>query len=200
MISLIKWTYSLVNRIVMVFDAVFLLSGTLSFWMASPPDTRPLTWLQASAVAVTILIMFHIVIRGTQSYRVERYERFYRSVLDPAVGMVLALTRRLQWIAADVVVPVDVGGLRPQFTQQPEISDGAVLQLMHRPFKGSQGLFKVVEDYLVAVIGLLVTFPIMVVAAIAVKLEGSGPIFFKQPRVGFNSKPFMMYNTNWPKR
>ncbi len=326
--SLIKWTYGLVNRIVMVFDAIFLLGGTFVFWMVSPRDSRPLIWLQAGAVALTILIMFHIVIRGTQSYRVERYERFYRSVLDPAVGMVLAscpamlivvaflpnagaasrwlfwwigtgfaaivigrqgvrlmlrivrrkgllrrrvaivgagqqsedmarrlsspenranyevvgqidpatnelrrpgvretepaidlvryaqnygidmvivtlpweksteilaLTRRLQWIAADVVVPVDVGGLRPQFTQQPEISDGAVLQLMHRPFKGSQGLFKVVEDYVVAAIGLLVTLPIMMVAAIAVKLEGSGPIFFKQPRVGFNSKPFMMY-------
>ena len=24
-------------------------------------------------------------------------------------------------------------------------------------------------------------------------MRGSGPIFFKQPRVGFNSKPFMMY-------
>ncbi len=326
--SLIKWTYGLVNRIVMVFDAAFLLGGTFLFWMASSPDSRPLTWLQAGAVAFTILIMFHIVIRGTQSYRVERYERFYRSVLDPAVGVllasfpamlivvaflpsdraasqwllwwivtgfaaivigrqvvrlmlrlvrrkgllrrrvaivgagrqseeiarrlsapanradykvvgqidpatnelrrpgmretgpaidlvryaqnygidmvivalpweksteILALTRRLQWIAADVVVPVDVGGLRPQFTQQPAISDGAVLQLMHRPFKGSQGLFKIVEDYLVASVGLIVTFPVMVAAAIAVKLEGSGPIFFKQPRVGFNSKPFMMY-------
>jgi putative colanic acid biosynthesis UDP-glucose lipid carrier transferase len=326
--SLIKWTYGLVNRIVMLVDAVFLLGSTFVFWLESPTEVRPLTWLQAGAVAVITLIMFHTVIRATRSYRVERYERFHRSVIDPAIGTflasfpamlivvafmpeaaaslrwllwwivtafvalvigrqvvrlmllivrrkgllrrrvaivgagpqseaiarrlsapanrvnykvvgqidpttnqlrrpggqetgsaidlvryaqnygidmvivalpweksaeILALTRRLQWIAADVVVPVDVGGLRPQFTQQPEISDGAVLQLMHRPFKGSQGLFKVVEDYLVAAIGLLVTFPIMVAAAIAVKMEGSGPIFFKQPRVGFNSKPFMMY-------
>lgn len=326
--SLIKWTYGLVNRIVMVLDALFLLAGTFVFWLASAEEARPLTWIQAGAIAVTMLIMFHVVIRGFRYYRVERYERLYRSLTDPALGIflaalpailivaaflpnamessgwlmrwvfvsfvsivigrqfarlilriirrkgllrrrvaivgsgpmgeaiarrlnlpanrtdfkivgqidpatnelrrpgvrdsdpgidlvryaqnygidmvilalpwersaeILALTRRLQWIAADVVVPIDVGGLRPQFTQLSAISDGAVLQLMHRPFKGSQGLFKVVEDYLVAGIGLLVTFPIMLAAAIAVKLEGGGPILFKQPRVGFNSKPFMMY-------
>ena len=46
---LIKWTYGLVNRLAMVIDAVFLLGGTFIFWISSPPDARPLTWLQAGA-------------------------------------------------------------------------------------------------------------------------------------------------------
>jgi polysaccharide biosynthesis protein PslA len=33
----------------------------------------------------------------------------------------------------------------------------------------------------------------MLAAAIAIRLEGPGPILFRQPRVGFNSKPFMIY-------
>ena len=33
----------------------------------------------------------------------------------------------------------------------------------------------------------------MLAAAIAIKLEGPGPVLFRQLRVGFNSKPFMIY-------
>jgi putative colanic acid biosynthesis UDP-glucose lipid carrier transferase len=106
---------------------------------------------------------------------------------------IYALVHRLQWIAADVVVPFDAGGLRPSFAPPLAFVDGPVLQLMHRPFKGSQGLIKAVEDYVVASIELLLVSPIMALAALAIKLEGKGPIIFKQPRVGFNSKPFMIY-------
>ena len=33
----------------------------------------------------------------------------------------------------------------------------------------------------------------MIVTAIAIKLESPGPIIFKQERIGYNGKPFMMY-------
>jgi putative colanic acid biosynthesis UDP-glucose lipid carrier transferase len=106
---------------------------------------------------------------------------------------IIALTRRLQWIAADVVVPFELGGLNPQFAPRMVFADVPLLQLMRRPFKGSQGLLKMFEDYIVAVIALVVVWPFLLGAAIAIRLEGSGPILFRQPRVGFNSRPFMMY-------
>lgn len=106
---------------------------------------------------------------------------------------IFALTRRLQWIAADVVVPFEAGGLRPQFAPPMAFTEAPVLQLMYRPFKGTQGLTKVAEDYIVAIIALILTFPFMLAAAIAIRVESSGPIFFRQPRVGFNSKSFMIY-------
>jgi putative colanic acid biosynthesis UDP-glucose lipid carrier transferase len=105
---------------------------------------------------------------------------------------IFALTRRLQWIAADVVVPFVAAGLRPQFAPPMEFTAAPVLQLMARPFKGTQGLVKILEDYVVAIVGLIVASPFMLGAVIAIRLEGSGPIFFCQPRVGFNSKPFKM--------
>jgi Undecaprenyl-phosphate glucose phosphotransferase len=106
---------------------------------------------------------------------------------------IVALTRRLQWIAADVVAPFELGGLNPQFAPRMAFADAPLLQLMRRPFKGSQGLLKMFEDYIVAVIALIVVWPFLLGAAIAIRLEGSGPILFRQPRVGFNSKSFMMY-------
>jgi putative colanic acid biosynthesis UDP-glucose lipid carrier transferase len=42
-------------------------------------------------------------------------------------------------------------------------------------------------------LGLLAVSPILLAAAIAIRLEGKGPILFRQPRVGFNSKPFLIY-------
>ncbi len=106
---------------------------------------------------------------------------------------IFALMRGLQWLAADVIVPFDSAGFRPQFIPPVGFIDTPVLQVMHRPFKGTQGLVKRVEDYVIAVIGLLLCSPFLLFAAIAIKLDDGGPIFFSQPRVGFNSKPFMMF-------
>jgi putative colanic acid biosynthesis UDP-glucose lipid carrier transferase len=64
---------------------------------------------------------------------------------------------------------------------------------MHRPFKGTQGLVKIIEDYATAFIALLLLSPVMLAAAIAIRLDDGDPILFRQPRTGFNSKPFMIY-------
>ena len=44
----------------------------------------------------------------------------------------------------------------------------------------------------VALFGAAVSLPIMVVTAILIKLESSGPVFYKQERVGKNGRPFMV--------
>jgi sugar transferase (PEP-CTERM system associated) len=41
-----------------------------------------------------------------------------------------------------------------------------------------------------ALIGLMVSFPIAVLTAILIKLESPGPVFYRQERVGKNGKPF----------
>jgi exopolysaccharide biosynthesis polyprenyl glycosylphosphotransferase len=47
-------------------------------------------------------------------------------------------------------------------------------------------------DLFVSVIMLLVAAPVLAAAAIAIKLDSSGPIFFIQERVGFNKRRFRM--------
>ena len=58
-----------------------------------------------------------------------------------------------------------------------------------KTFAGVKFLF----DRLLAVIGLIVFFPIMLIIAIAIKIESNGPILFKQGRTGKNGKIFIMY-------
>ena len=48
-------------------------------------------------------------------------------------------------------------------------------------------------DIIVSLIAIIITSPIMLIAAIGVKLSSKGPIIFKQQRVGKNNKIFTMY-------
>ena len=99
----------------------------------------------------------------------------------------------IQWISADVVVPFDPIGYQHFSASVVYVAGKAGLQLLYRPFKGTQGLLKIAEDYVVGAIGVLVASPIMLIAAIAIWLEDRGPILFMQSRSGFNDKPFAIY-------
>ncbi len=45
-------------------------------------------------------------------------------------------------------------------------------------------------DIVVAILILLVSLPVLILASIAIKLDSRGPIFYKQIRCGLNGKPF----------
>jgi len=51
---------------------------------------------------------------------------------------------------------------------------------------------KRLTDILLAFSGLLITLPISLVVAIAIKLESPGPVLFRQWRVGWREKPFRL--------
>ena len=54
-------------------------------------------------------------------------------------------------------------------------------------------LFKRCIDILGALVGLVISVPIIAVTAIPLKLESPGPLFFKQKRVGLNGRIFSIY-------
>lgn len=53
--------------------------------------------------------------------------------------------------------------------------------------------FKRFFDIVCAVLALILTSPIMLITAIAIKLESKGPVIFVQKRVGKNGKVYDMY-------
>lgn len=53
--------------------------------------------------------------------------------------------------------------------------------------------FKRVFDFLFALIGLIIISPVLLIVAIAIKIESPGPIIFKQVRLGRFGKPFTIY-------
>ncbi len=54
-------------------------------------------------------------------------------------------------------------------------------------------MVKAIIDRLGALVGLLLAAPLMLLTAVAIKLESRGPVFFKQVRSGLNGKTFEFY-------
>ena len=83
------------------------------------------------------------------------------------------------------------------FPAQPSvdmIEDIPIINIRYVPLDdGFNKFLKALSDYVIAIIAIVITSPIMIVTAIAIKLTSRGPIIFKQERIGYNSKPFMMY-------
>ncbi|HTI31689.1 MAG TPA: undecaprenyl-phosphate glucose phosphotransferase [Sphingomonas sp.] len=68
-----------------------------------------------------------------------------------------------------------------------------LMTLFERPISGTDQILKRVEDIVIGTIALILAAPIMLVTAIAIKLDSPGPILFKQPREGFNNKRFLIW-------
>ena len=106
---------------------------------------------------------------------------------------IFRLIEAVEWIAADVVIPFEESGVRPSFARIAPVAGLSTLQVMYRPFKGSQGIVKAVEDYIVAGLALLALSPVLALVALAIRLDSPGPVFFRQPRTGIGQKPFSIF-------
>lgn len=58
-----------------------------------------------------------------------------------------------------------------------------------KPYLG----FKSILDYLVAVILIILFSPILIIISILIKLDSTGPVLFKQKRIGKDKKEFFIY-------
>lgn len=53
--------------------------------------------------------------------------------------------------------------------------------------------FKRFLDILVSLLSLVVLSPLMLITALAIKLDSKGPVIFKQERLGLGGKVFLIY-------
>ena len=83
------------------------------------------------------------------------------------------------------------------FPAQPSvdmIEDIPIINIRYVPLDDSFNKFiKSLSDYIIALIAIIITSPVMIVTALAIKLTSRGPVIFKQERMGYNGKTFMMY-------
>ena len=67
-----------------------------------------------------------------------------------------------------------------------QIAGIPMLEVADRPISGWSHLLKALEDRLLAAFFIVLTGPLMLLIAIAIKLDSPGSVFFRQPRYGFN--------------
>lgn len=105
-------------------------------------------------------------------------ERLYFLLLDKHVS--------IHWIP-------DIFSLRLINHSVREIAGIPVLTLSETPLTGISKLSKSIEDKVLSSIILLLISPILLMVAIAIKLDSPGPVFFRQYRTGWNGKKFSIW-------
>ena len=68
-----------------------------------------------------------------------------------------------------------------------------IIALCETPFHGTRGAIKKVSDYVIATTVLILTSPLMLGIALAVKLSSPGNVIFKQRRYGLDGQEIIVY-------
>ena len=98
-----------------------------------------------------------------------------------------SIVEQLSAAAIDVcMMPREVLELRTSYRVN-FVGSIPVFNVWQQPVRDFDGAFKEVLDRCLALIGLIVLSPLLILTALAIKLESKGPIFFKQQRFGFNN-------------
>ncbi|MCQ2081093.1 MAG: undecaprenyl-phosphate glucose phosphotransferase [Lachnospiraceae bacterium] len=88
----------------------------------------------------------------------------------------------------------DYNSLVPSNPYTEDVLGLPVINIRYVPLNNAINQFvKRAMDILGALIGIILSSPVMLICAIAVKLTSEGPIIFKQERIGLHNKPFKMY-------
>lgn len=104
--------------------------------------------------------------------------------------------RKLVWdlepLEVDLVVApgvVDVSG--PRLAMRP-VANLPLIHVDKPQYDGAHRFGKSAFDLSFAVAALIVTAPLLLITAIAIKLTSKGPMFYKSERIGLDGKPFPM--------
>jgi exopolysaccharide biosynthesis polyprenyl glycosylphosphotransferase len=68
-----------------------------------------------------------------------------------------------------------------------------LLRVSYREMPLWQYTTKVLLDYVLSLLALIVLSPLMAVLAVLIRLSGSGPVIYRQERIGRYGRPFMIY-------
>jgi exopolysaccharide biosynthesis polyprenyl glycosylphosphotransferase len=119
----------------------------------------------------------------------------HRAIIAPRSvdgGEMLNLVRTLKAVGVRVsVLPrlLEVVGSSVEFD---DLHGVTVMGVRRFELTRSSALFKRAFDLLGALVGLLAVSPLLVVIAVAIKLDSRGPVFFRQQRVGRHGQRFRM--------
>lgn len=83
-------------------------------------------------------------------------------------------------------------GITDGATRFTDFAGLPLLEVDVTPLEGLGYYYKLLEDKIVAASVLLLLSPLFAAIAIGVKLSSPGPVFYRQERISWNNKPFMM--------
>ncbi|MEP6636087.1 MAG: sugar transferase [Acidobacteriota bacterium] len=81
----------------------------------------------------------------------------------------------------------------PRKTEIDQIGALPMIRLFREPLSNSARLLKRTSDVVIATLALVIAAPLWLLIALAIKLGSSGPVLYKQERVGMDGRIFLCY-------
>ena len=104
---------------------------------------------------------------------------------DSRIGQLINELRKLP---VNVLLVPDMVAFRHADKRITEVGGLPTLIASDLPLRGWSPFFKRLEDIVVSSIALLAAAPVMLLVALAIKLDSPGPVLFKQKRYGYNNR------------
>jgi Undecaprenyl-phosphate glucose phosphotransferase len=105
----------------------------------------------------------------------------------------LEILRNLHQMPVEISLAPDMVGFSVAGRDSAEFGGLPLIDVYGRPLSFGQNLAKGAFDKIVAAVALVVAAPVMIVCAIAIKLDSKGPVLFCQPRLGFGDRVIRVF-------
>ncbi|OAP40498.1 undecaprenyl-phosphate glucose phosphotransferase [Sinorhizobium glycinis] len=125
--------------------------------------------------------------------RLARIDMLIFSLPLTAEKRILELLRKLWVLPVDIRLAAHANNLRFRPRSYSHVGQVPMLDIFDKPIADWDSVAKRCFDIFFSIVALVVLWPVMLIAAIAVKLTSPGPIIFKQHRHGFNNEVIEVY-------
>jgi polysaccharide biosynthesis protein PslA len=115
-------------------------------------------------------------------------DRIIVTVSSTAQERVRLLIQRLRVAPNKVVLLLDIEGFDPTATSLARVADAPAAYVSGRPEDARRAFWKRAQDLALGMAILVLAAIPMLAIALAIKLDSKGPVFFRQPRHGFNNE------------
>src|SRR5579884_45867 len=110
-----------------------------------------------------------------------------------AESRILQMLKKLWVLPVDIRLSAHSNKLRFRPRSYSYIGNVPVLDVSDRPIADWDVVMKWLFDKVIGTLALIALSPVMLLVAIAIKLDSKGPVFFKQRRYGFNNELIEVY-------
>ena len=110
-----------------------------------------------------------------------------------AEGRILQMLKKLWVLPVDIRLSAHSNKLRFRPRSYSYLGNVPVLDVFDRPITDWDVVMKWLFDKIVGGVALVCALPLMLLVALAIKLDSRGPVFFKQRRHGFNNELVEVY-------
>jgi Undecaprenyl-phosphate glucose phosphotransferase len=167
-----------------------LKNSRLTITLVGFYDDRPAHRLEMSTPGVPLLGNMTTLISAIRDGRIDQVVVALPWSADVRLQQIVS---RLALSPVRIRLAPDLASFAFARRQMVLLGEVPVMTLFERPISGVDAIIKRVEDLVLSALILAVLWPMLLVIAVAIKLDTPGPVFFRQPREGFNNQQFRVW-------